>query len=215
MHLKIQSSSAYVSTRANKSFLFRSQSGKRPAPTCKGALRVLYNFHLNHKVLLKTPFCVWTLYFFALQTVFFLFFQPHCLACDILSNRGASFVLIIGHCFLRFDVPKLICINLFDQKTLSHSFSIPRIIFKVKSLFTSFFKKRHFVIFLPLLSSTPSENLQSRLHNAVVVDLPHVLSKCQSTLLAPIRIFNNASNERDKIFPTPLRVWYSEFFWLS
>lgn len=139
----------------------------------------------------------------------------HCLACDILSNRGASFVLIIGHCFLRFDVPKLIYINLFDQKTVSHSFSIPRIIFKVKSLFTSFFKKRHFVIFLPLLSSTPSENLQSRLHNDVVVDLPHVLSKCQSTLLAPIRIFNNASNERDKIFPTPLRVWYSELFWLS
>ena len=146
MHLKIQSSSAYVSTSANRSFLFRSQSGKRPVPTCKGALRVLYNFHLNHYVLLKTPFCVWTLYFFALQTVFFLFFQPLS-RLRYSFKPGASFVLIIGHCFLHFDVPKLICINLFDQKTVSHSFSIPRIMFKVKSLFTSFFKKTPFCDF--------------------------------------------------------------------
>ena len=113
-----------VGARINKDqqiFFVSKPIWQAPRPDMQRCWRVLDNFHLNIKVLLKAPFRVWTLYFFALQTVFFLFFQP--LSRLLYSFKpGASFVLIIGHCFLRFDVPKVICITVFDQKTVSHSF---------------------------------------------------------------------------------------------
>ena len=121
MHLKIQSSSVHELTSANKSFLFRSQSGKRPAPKCKGAGGSSTIFTSTMRFFSKRHFVFGRSIFFALQTVFFLFFQP--LSRWRYSFKpGASFVLIIGHCFLRFDVPKVICITVFDQKTVSHSF---------------------------------------------------------------------------------------------
>ena len=42
--------------------------------------------------------------------------------------------------------------------------------------------------------------------------LRHVLPKYQSTLLAPIRLFHNASNERDQIFPPPCRFGVLNIF---
>ena len=70
-----------------------------PRSNMQRCLRVLDNSHLNHEVLLKTPFCVWTLYFFAPQTVFFLFFQPlsPLLACVTIAITHRFFQSLIGH----------------------------------------------------------------------------------------------------------------------
>ena len=92
-----------------------------PRSNMQSSLQVLDNFHLNHKVRLKNPFRVWTLYVFALEAVFFLFFQPQSRFRHSFKP-GASFVLKIGHCFLRYNVPKLIGIAVFDHETVSHSF---------------------------------------------------------------------------------------------
>ena len=101
MHLKIQSSSAYLSS-GNKPFLFRSQSGNRPAPICKGAWRSSIIFTST----IRNPLRFWALYVFALEASFFLFFQQQSRFRHSFKP-GASF-LKIGHCFLRFNVPKLI-----------------------------------------------------------------------------------------------------------
>ena len=66
-----------------------------PLSSMQRSLQVLDNFHLNQKVRLKNPFCVWALYVFALEAVFFLFFQPQSRLRHSFK-AGASFVLKIG-----------------------------------------------------------------------------------------------------------------------
>ena len=77
-----------------------------PRSNMQRSLQVLDNFHLNQKVRVKNPFRSWALYVFALEAVFFLFFQQQSRFRHSFKP-GASF-LKIGHCFLRFNVPKLI-----------------------------------------------------------------------------------------------------------
>ena len=91
-----------------------------PRSNMQRSLQVLDNFHLNQKVRLKNPFRSWALYVFTLEAVFFLFFQQQSRFRHSFKP-GSSFVLKIGHCFLRFNVPKLIGIAVFDHKTVSHS----------------------------------------------------------------------------------------------
>ena len=91
-----------------------------PRSNMQRSLQVLDNFHLNQKVRLKNPFLSWALYVFALEAVFFLFSQQQSRSRHSFKP-GSSFVLKIGHCFLRFNVPKLRGIAVFDHKTVSHS----------------------------------------------------------------------------------------------
>ena len=86
MHLKIQSSSAYLSS-ANKHLLRRSQSGNRPAPICKGACRSSIIFTSIRRFASKTHF-VPGRYMFSLWRLFSPCSSNNSLASDILSNQG-------------------------------------------------------------------------------------------------------------------------------
>ena len=46
----------------------------------------------------------------------------HRVASGCRSNEGLLRLLIISHCVLHFDVPKVIVIDVFDDKTVSYSF---------------------------------------------------------------------------------------------
>ena len=97
-----------------------------------------------------------------------------------------------------------------------------------KFLFTSL-KTRHFVNLLPLSSSNSPAISAIRVSWRGGSVASARLSKFQSTWLAPLLVLrhhqkglapqklgsHNASNERDQIFPTPLRVWFSEILWIS
>ena len=120
MHLKIHSSLAYASS-ANKRCLFRSQSGIHPTSTWKGACGFSIVFTLTMRFPSRTHFVSGCSMFLTWRRFFFLFFRPlslfrHCF------KPGASFVLKVDQCFFCFDVPKLICITMFDHKTVSQAF---------------------------------------------------------------------------------------------
>ena len=132
-----------------------------PRSNMQRSLQVLDNFHLNQRVRLKNPFLSWALYVFALEAVFFLFFQQQSRFRHSFKP-GSSFVLKIGHCFLRFNVPKLRGIAVFDHKTVSHSLFDSANHLWVKSLFTSL-KKNHYAILLPLSTSSSPKNSAIRL----------------------------------------------------
>lgn len=87
----------------------------------KRSLWVLYNFHLDHEVILVRSFRIWAIYVFTLEEVFFLFFQP---SPRFLRSfePGASSVLVISHCVPLLNVSKLIGITVFDEKTVFLSF---------------------------------------------------------------------------------------------
>ena len=103
------------------SLLVLKPSGQVPRSDSQWCLQVLNDFHLYHEVPLETPFCARVLYAFGLEAVFFLFLQP--MPCFRHSfEPGASLVLIIGHCVPRLNVPRLIGIAVFDDKTVSRSF---------------------------------------------------------------------------------------------
>ena len=137
------------------------------------------------------------------RLVFFLFFQP--LSCLRHSLKpGASFVLKLGQCISRLDVPKLIGVTVFDHKTVSHAF-----LDSTNHLWSQ--------IFVYILEKTPFRDSSFPFHLILPWKFCNqgIITKYQSNLLAPVRLFYNASNERDQIFPTPLRGWFSEFFWFS
>jgi len=70
------SKTTYVSS-ANKQTLFVSKSIRQtPRTNMQRSLWVLYNFYLDHEVILVRPFRIWAIYVFTLEEVFFLFFQP-------------------------------------------------------------------------------------------------------------------------------------------
>ena len=86
MHMKIQSTSVYLSS-ANKLLFFRSQSGNRPAPTCKAACRSSIIFTSIIRFASKTHYvsgrCM-----FSLWRRFSSCSSNHSLASDIHSNQG-------------------------------------------------------------------------------------------------------------------------------
>ena len=85
------------------------------------SLWVLYNFYLDHEVILVRSFPIWAIYVFTLEEVFFLFFQP---SPRFLRSfePGASSVLVISHCVPLLNVSKLMGITVFDEKNCFSQF---------------------------------------------------------------------------------------------
>ena len=128
----------------------------------------------------------------------FLLVLPTTFLPPTFFKTGASFVLKLGQCISRLDVPKLIGVTVFDHKTVSHAF-----LDSTNHLWSQ------------ILEKTPFRDSSFPFHLILPWKFCNqsIITKYQSNLLAPVRLFYNASNERDQIFPTPLRGWFSEFFW--
>ena len=62
----------------------------------------------------------------------------HRVASGCRSNQGLLLLLIISHCVLHFDVPKVIVMDVFDDKTVSYSF-FPEWFSGMPSVWISFF----------------------------------------------------------------------------
>ena len=131
--------------------------GQVPRSDSQWCLQVLNDFHLYHEVPLETPFCARVLYAFGLEAVFFLFLQP--MPCFRHSfEPGASLVLIIGHCVPRLNVPRLIGIAVFDDKTVSRSFFFYLLERLCGQIFVHITKKAPFLnVFAPVLFNLPGK----------------------------------------------------------
>ena len=204
VYLKIQSLLAYESS-TNKLFFVSKQIWQQRRSICN---LPVHNFYLNHEVLLKNPFSRLSALCFPSGDVFLLVHPTSLLLLTFCQTRG---FFCSEKYFLCFHVPKLIGINCFwPQINFSPFFSANYpwsqiIVHKFEEV--PFSDSSASVLFNILRKFCNQDFIKN-----VVVALLHVLPKCQSTLLAPIEIVHNASNERGQIFPTPSRVWCFHFF---